>query len=99
MKHVLFLTNYPSPYRVHFFDELGKYMDVTVLFSDPVEKIKHRNVSWFEEGEHGFQTVQLKPAVSFGGKYKIIDFPLSNCINSSISLLKVNQHVLGQYLC
>ena len=23
-----------------------------------------------------------KPAVSFGGKYKIIDFPLSNCINS-----------------
>ena len=25
-----------------------------------------------------------KPAVSFGGKYKIIDFPLSNCINSGI---------------
>lgn len=23
-----------------------------------------------------------KPAVSFGGKYRIIDFPLSNCINS-----------------
>ena len=22
-----------------------------------------------------------KPAVSFGGKYRIIDFPLSNCIN------------------
>lgn len=25
-----------------------------------------------------------KPAVSFGGKYKIIDFPLSNCANSGI---------------
>ena len=25
-----------------------------------------------------------KPAVSFGGKYRIIDFPLSNCINSSV---------------
>ena len=25
-----------------------------------------------------------KPAVSFGGKYRIIDFPLSNCINSGI---------------
>lgn len=25
-----------------------------------------------------------KPAVSFGGKYRIIDFPLSNCINSQI---------------
>ena len=23
-----------------------------------------------------------KPAVSFGGKYRIIDFPLSNCINA-----------------
>ena len=23
-----------------------------------------------------------KPAVAFGGKYKIIDFPLSNCINT-----------------
>ena len=23
-----------------------------------------------------------KPAVSFGAKYRIIDFPLSNCINS-----------------
>ena len=23
-----------------------------------------------------------KPAVAFGGKYRIIDFPLSNCINS-----------------
>ena len=23
-----------------------------------------------------------KPAVSFGGKYRIVDIPLSNCINS-----------------
>ena len=30
-----------------------------------------------------------KPAVSFGGKYKIIDFPLSNCINSSIDTVGV----------
>ncbi len=26
----------------------------------------------------------LKPAVPFGGKFRIIDFPLSNCINSGI---------------
>ena len=73
MKKVLFLTNYPSPYRVHFFDELGKYMDVTVLFSDPVEKIKHRNISWFEEGDHGFKTVQLKPTVSYGRRCLCFD--------------------------
>lgn len=30
-----------------------------------------------------------KPAVSFGGKYRIIDFPLSNCINSSVDTVGV----------
>ena len=25
-----------------------------------------------------------KPAVAFGGKYRIIDFPLSNCIKSGV---------------
>lgn len=30
-----------------------------------------------------------KPAVSFGGKYRIIDFPLSNCINSEIDTVGV----------
>ena len=30
-----------------------------------------------------------KPAVSYGGKYRIIDFPLSNCINSGIDTVGV----------
>ncbi len=30
-----------------------------------------------------------KPAVTFGGKYRIIDFPLSNCINSGIDTVGV----------
>ena len=30
-----------------------------------------------------------KPAVSFGGKYSIIDFPLSNCINSGVDTVGV----------
>ena len=32
---------------------------------------------------------RAKPAVSFGGKYRIIDFPLSNCINSGIRRIGV----------
>lgn len=32
MKKILFYTNIPSPYRVDFFNELGKYCELTVLF-------------------------------------------------------------------
>lgn len=51
----------------------------------------------------GVLTYKLaKPAVAFGGKYKIIDFPLSNCINSGVDTvgvltqyrpLRLNQHI------
>ena len=38
----------------------------------------------------GVLTEQVaKPAVAFGGKYRIIDFPLSNCINSGIDTVGV----------
>ena len=33
-----------------------------------------------------------KPAVSFGGKYRIIDFPLSNCVHSGIDTVGVLTH-------
>ncbi|MNH77433.1 Glucose-1-phosphate adenylyltransferase [compost metagenome] len=32
---------------------------------------------------------QAKPAVPFGGRYRIIDFPLSNCVNSGIDTIGV----------
>lgn len=47
-------------------------------------------------------TDQAKPAVAFGGKYRIIDFPMSNCINSGVDTvgvltqyepLSLNQHI------
>lgn len=34
-------------------------------------------------------TKKAKPAVTFGGKYKIIDFPMSNCVNSGIDTIGV----------
>ena len=34
-------------------------------------------------------TKVAKPAVPFGGKYRIIDFPLSNCVNSGIDTVGV----------
>ena len=32
---------------------------------------------------------RAKPAVPYGGKYRIIDFPLSNCTNSGIDVVGV----------
>ena len=32
---------------------------------------------------------RAKPAVPFGGKYKIIDFPISNCVNSGVDTVGV----------
>ena len=68
MKRVLFLTVYASPYRVHFFDELGKEAEVTVLFSDRCEDIHHRDAQWFEKGQGGFRAVQLKSAFRIAGE-------------------------------
>ncbi|MDY2794568.1 glucose-1-phosphate adenylyltransferase [Peptostreptococcus porci] len=38
---------------------------------------------------HALTKNMAKPAVPFGGKYRIIDFPLSNCVNSGISTVGV----------
>ena len=38
---------------------------------------------------HDLTTKVAKPAVSYGGKYRIIDFPLSNCANSGIDIVGV----------
>lgn len=47
-------------------------------------------------------TKVAKPAVPFGGKYRIIDFPLSNCINSGIDtvgvLTQYEPHALNAYI-
>jgi len=38
---------------------------------------------------YALTSTMAKPAVQFGGKYRIIDFPLSNCINSGIDTVGV----------
>ena len=38
---------------------------------------------------HDLTNKVAKPAVAYGGKYKIIDFPLSNCANSGIDVVGV----------
>ncbi|MBP5307676.1 MAG: glucose-1-phosphate adenylyltransferase [Clostridia bacterium] len=51
---------------------------------------------------YALTTKIAKPAVTFGGKYRIIDFPLSNCVNSGIDtvgvLTQYQPLVLNEYI-
>lgn len=58
MMKVLFLTNIPSPYRVDFFNALGKLCDLTVLFEN--NAAKSRDSSWLENRIRSFNAVFLK---------------------------------------
>lgn len=55
---VLFLTNIPSPYRVHFFNELGKHCDLTVLFEK--KRSSERDKAWTGDEFRYFKGVYLK---------------------------------------
>lgn len=64
MKKVLYLTGYPAPYRVAYFDILGQSVDLTVLFADRKEDQAHRSQAWFVQGEGNFRAVQLEKRVT-----------------------------------
>ena len=64
-----------------------------------MQQMKKRCVAMLLAGGQGSRLKVLtaytaKPAVPFGGKYRIIDFPLSNCVNSHIDTVGI----LTQYL-
>lgn len=71
---VLWVTNYPSPYRVDFFSELAKYVEITVLFENTVEQQTHRNKDWFNTNYEAFNAVFLpkdsvKKRIKVASKY------------------------------
>lgn len=67
---VLFLTNYPAPYRVDFFNMLGQKVELTVAFTDNPEMQAHRSAKWFIDDYSGFHAVFLKDKLQIG-KIKI----------------------------
>lgn len=60
-KRVLYLTNIPSPYRVEFFNELTKYMNVTVAFE--LGTAKNRDEAWQSSENYKFNYVFMKPLI------------------------------------
>ena len=72
-----------------------KYQEVTIRKRQEVmDVIRKEMIAMLLAGGQGSRLGVLtakvaKPAVAFGGKYRIIDFPLSNCINSGIDTVGV----------
>jgi len=54
---VLFITNIPSPYRVEFFNELGRFCDLTVLYER--SNATNRDNSWFNNKALTFNETYL----------------------------------------
>ncbi|MEW5595558.1 glycosyltransferase family 4 protein [Peribacillus frigoritolerans] len=55
---ILYLTNIPAPYRVSFFNELGKMCDLTVLFER--SDASDRNIQWFENKNDSYKAFFLR---------------------------------------
>lgn len=55
---ILWLTNIPSPYRVSFFNEIGKYIELTVLFERA--NAADRDINWKSEKFINFNGVVLQ---------------------------------------
>lgn len=76
MLKVLFMTDFPSPYRVDFFNRLGAYCDLTVSFEGT--KSKMRNSAWRSAEKYIFHVEQLKSITIKGtricvGMKKLLD--------------------------
>lgn len=57
MKNVLYITNIEAPYRTLFFNELGKYCNLTVLYER--RKSDCRDISWTNGINENFRTKYL----------------------------------------
>lgn len=66
-KKVLFLVTYPSPYRVEFFNQLSRFVDVTVLTTDTPEEHSDRNQSWWDDNFE-FKTIFLSKHIKIHGQ-------------------------------
>ncbi len=67
------------------------------------DKITRNTIALILAGGRGTRLKQLtdwraKPAVPFGGKFRIIDFPLSNCVNSGVRRIGVATQYKSQSL-
>ena len=82
MKNVLFITGYPAPYMVDFFNLLGCYSDIklSVAFTQKIEDQKHRSKEWFKMDYKNFEPIFIKHSINIASIRIYID--LIKIINS-----------------
>lgn len=86
---ILFLTNIPSPYRVKFFSQLGKLVDLTVLYE--LHNASNRDSSWkAEDVELTYKEVFLKSIkVTADGS---ISFDVFSYLNDEYDFIVIGTH-------
>lgn len=57
MKRVFIQTNIPVPYKVDFYNELGKKCDLTVVFE--ARRIGNQQFNWNDENSYNFKAIYL----------------------------------------
>lgn len=88
---VFYLTYSPSPYRVDFFEQLGKKVDLTVCYeTTPCEDDSKRNIDWYGKSSKNFKAIFLKKIYIFR---KYISFDLIKILNQN----KYDIIVIGGY--
>lgn len=88
--NVLWLTNCPSPYRVAFFSELGKSLNLTVLSEKTMSQQTYRNSKWFDVNYDNFKVIFLK-------QVKLGKFVLNPEVIKYLNLKRYDFVVLGDY--
>ena len=58
MKKILYITNIPAPYRIDYFNELGKTTDLTVVFE--ARRAKGIRFNWNEDSIRNFKPIFLE---------------------------------------
>ena len=86
--NVLFTTNTPASYRVSFFNELGKYCNLTVLFETLHDK--SRDKKWASNNYENFNAVFMKGIQK--GEADAICFDIIKYLNKKYDLI-----IIGAY--
>lgn len=87
MSKVLIVFNHPAPYKVKLFNELSKYIDLTVIFER--DSASDRNKTFYSENEYKFKTVKIS-GLKIGRENRLSNGVLNHIKNNHYDLIIMN---------